>query len=47
VTLVDATCQTQLRETKLAFVPRARIEAAGGQLFAPPLYFGVALLASG
>jgi 2'-hydroxyisoflavone reductase len=31
------------REPKLAFVPRARIEAAGGQLFAPPLYFGVAL----
>lgn len=30
-------------EAKLALVPRARIQAAGGDLFGPPLYFGAYL----
>ena len=28
------------REAKLVFVPRAKIEAAGGRVFQPPFYFG-------
>jgi 2'-hydroxyisoflavone reductase len=31
------------RQARLAHVPRKRIEQAGGQLFAPPFYFGVYL----
>jgi 2'-hydroxyisoflavone reductase len=40
---VQACARAAGREAKLVHVPRKRIQDAGGQLFAPPFYFGVYL----
>jgi nucleoside-diphosphate-sugar epimerase len=37
---VQAFARAAGREPRLVFVPRARIEAAGGKVFEPPWYFG-------
>jgi 2'-hydroxyisoflavone reductase len=43
VEFVEAMARAAGRPVQLAFVPREKIEAAGGDLFAPPLYFGAYL----
>ncbi len=43
VEFVHALARAAGREARLVHVPRERIEAAGGGLFAPPFYFGVYL----
>lgn len=40
---VQAVARAAGREARLVHIPRERIQAAGGQLFAPPFYFGVYL----
>lgn len=41
--LVDRLAEVTDRPAEKAFVPRSRIRELGGNAFAPPLYFGVAL----
>ncbi len=43
VEFVEALARAAGRTVRLAFIPRERIEAAGGGLFGPPLYFGAYL----
>jgi 2'-hydroxyisoflavone reductase len=40
VEFVQALTRVAGRQAKLVYVPRERIEAAGGNIFQPPLYFG-------
>ncbi len=43
VEFVEALARAAGRPVRLAFIPRERIEAAGGGVFGPPLYFGIYL----
>ena len=43
VEFVEALARAARREAKLAHIPRAAIQAAGGDIFGPPLYFGTYL----
>lgn len=43
IEFVEALARAAGREVRLVHVPRARIVAAGGNAFVPPLYFGVYL----
>lgn len=43
VELVEAMARAAGKEARIVHVPRERIEAAGGDVFAPPLYFGTYL----